>query len=152
MAVQYRLTLAGDIPAEQVAECAVVDPAERPQPTQFGGTLSARLYDQYGFALSVTPGRNGYYDALDDDGSRWEWELDAYVDVDFRTRADDLVDKAIPHMLTMVAQVLNRRREDAALVQDGSLLLATRVDGVLRKHNRARWWDHYGFVNDILPS
>ncbi len=151
MAVEYRLTLAGDIPVEQVAECAVPDPAERPQPTQFGGMLSARLYDRYGFALSVTPGRNGYYDAQDD-GSRWEWELDAYVDIDFGTRADDLVDKAIPHMLTVVARVLECRREDVALVQNGSLLLVTRVDGVLRKHNRARWWDHYGFVNEILPG
>ena len=151
--MEYRLTLAGDIPVDHVVECAVPDLTQWPKPTEFGGMLSADLHEPYGFELSVAPGRDGYYDAQDDDGSRWEWEPAAYVDVDFRMRADDLVDKGIPHMLTVVAaRVLDCRQEDAALVQNGSLLLATRVDGVLRKHHRSRWWDHYGFVNDILPG
>jgi hypothetical protein len=55
-------------------------------------------------------------------------------------------------MLTIVARVLEGRSEDVALLINGGALLLTRVGGVLRKHNRATWWDHYGFVNDILPA
>jgi hypothetical protein len=44
MAVEYRLTLAGDISVDQVAECAVPEPAERPQSTKFGGMLSTRVW------------------------------------------------------------------------------------------------------------
>ena len=51
-----------------------------------------------------------------------------------------------------MARVLEGRPEDAALLLNGDVLLLTRVDGVLRKHNRATWWDHYGFVNDVLPG
>jgi hypothetical protein len=151
MGVEYRLTLAGDIPAEQVAECAVPDPAERPQPWE-GRLLSADLYEQHGFGLSVRAGRDGYYEAEDDGGSTWEWEPDTYVDVTFSMGKDDRFEQRTANMLTMVARVLDGRSEDAALLLNGGVLLLTRVDGVLHKHNRATWWDHYGFVNDILPG
>jgi hypothetical protein len=152
MGVEYRLTLAGDIPAEQVAECAVPDPAERPQPWE-GRLLAADLYEQRGFGLSVRAGRGGScYEARDDDGARWEWEPDAYVDVTFSMGKDDRVEESTTNMLTIVARVLEGRSEDAALLLNGGVLLLTRVGGVLRKHNRATWWDHYGFVNDIVPG
>lgn len=153
MAVEYRLTLAGDIPAEQVAECAVPDPAERPVPTGFGETRGARLYDRYGFSLSVTPGRNGYYDARDDDGSRWEWEINAYVDLDISvSKNDDRITEGTSNMLALVGRVLACRPEDAALVLNGDVLLLTRVDGVLRKHHRTTWWNHYSFANQVIPD
>jgi hypothetical protein len=151
MGVEYRLTLAGDIPAEQVAECAVPDPAERPQWWE-GRLLSADLYERRGFGLSVRAGRGGYYEARDDNDAVWEWEPESYVNVTFSMGKDDRVEERTTNMLTIVARVLEGRSEDAALLLNGDVLLLTRVGGVLRKHNRATWWDHYGFVNDILPG
>ena len=46
---------------------------------------------------------------------------------------------------------LQGRSEDAALVLNGEVLL-TGTNGVLRKHHRATWWDHYSFANEIVPG
>lgn len=148
MAVEFRLTLAGDVPLEDVAELAAVDVTEKPAPTANPRLLTARLYDQRGYALSVYSGDHGYFDAEDDDGSRWEWEPETYVDVDFSMSTDDLVDKGIPNMVAAVARILAGRNEDAALVQNGNYLLLTRIDGELRKR-RTTWWSHYG-VDGLL--
>lgn len=151
MSVDYRLTLAGDIPVEEIAECAVPDSVERPRPWgNSGRLLGSDLYDQRGFGLTVRAGEAGYYEARDDGGATWEWEPDYYVNVTFEMSKDDLVDKGTPSMLAIVARVLAARPEDAALILNGEVLLLTRVDGAVRKHNRATWWDHYGFANDIV--
>lgn len=151
MAVEYRLTLAGNIPADQVAECAIPDPAERPRPTDFDGVLSVRLYDRYGFALSVVSGRDGYYEAQDD-AARWQWELETYVDLDFRMDKEDPTTTGTLNMVTVVARVLQCRDEDAALTLNDDLLLLTRVGGVIRKHNRSLWWDRYGFADEAVAG
>ncbi|MGC4786303.1 SitI3 family protein [Micromonospora sp. DT178] len=150
MAVEFRLTLAGDIPLEQMAELAAPEATEKPTLPGQSRLLSADLYEQRGYAVSITAGSHGYYDAEDDDGSRWEWEPDTYVNVGFRMRADDMGDKGIPNMLATVARVLDDRAEDAALVQDGNWLLLTRVAGTLRKHNPALW--HDGAFDNIPPG
>lgn len=151
MAVEFRLTLAGDVPLDHVADLVAVEPAEKPRPS---GTnprlLSARLYDTRGYALTISSGSQGYFDAEADDGARWEWEPETYVDIDFSMRADDLVDKGIPNMMQTVARVLAARQEDAALVQNGNWLLLTRVGGELRRH-RHTWWSHYGIDDLITP-
>jgi hypothetical protein len=54
--------------------------------------------------------------------------------------------------LEAVNRLLATGSEDAALTLNGELLLLIRVDGVVRKHNRARWWDHYAFANRIIPG
>jgi hypothetical protein len=71
VATEYRLTLAGEAPAEQVAERLLPDPA-------------ADLYDRYGFDVVIRAGRKGYFDAESDTGL-WQWEPEAYVMVNFRT-------------------------------------------------------------------
>ncbi|MEO3745074.1 SitI3 family protein [Plantactinospora sp. B5E13] len=150
MAIEYRLTLAGKIPLDQLVECAVPDPAERPTPTETPGLLTADLHDQQGFTLIVRPGQNGYYEAEDDDATTWAWEPDSYVNVTFRMAKESPVEKGISNMLAVVSRVLTCRREDAALILNGDVLLLTRFDGVLRKHRRALWWDHYGFTDNVL--
>jgi hypothetical protein len=151
MAIEYRLTMAGDIPVEQLAECAVPDLAERPAPTEAPHLLTVDLYDRCGFALIVRSGSNGYYEAEDDDGSSWEWEPDTYVNATFRMAKEEHIDKGIPNMLMVVARLLAGRTEDSALILNGDVLLLTRIDGVIRKHRRALWWDHYG-INDVIPG
>ncbi|WKU02997.1 SitI3 family protein [Micromonospora sp. HUAS LYJ1] len=106
MAIEFRLTLAGDIPLDQVAEIAAPEATEKPVPPGYSQLFSADLYEQCGYAVSITGGSHGYYDAEADDGSRWEWEPGTYVNVGFRMRADDMGDKGIPNMLATVARVL----------------------------------------------
>lgn len=143
MAVEFRLTLAGDLPLNDVADLVTADVTERPRPSGTRARLfSARLYDTRGYTLTVSSGSHGYFDAETDDGTRWEWEPETYVDIDFAMKADDLVDKGIPNMMKAVAQVLTARQEDAALVQNGNWLLLTRTIGELRRH-RPTWWSHY---------
>jgi hypothetical protein len=148
MSIEYRLTLAGDIPLEQVAELAAPDATETS--TMSGKRmLSAPLYEEYGYVVDITSGSHGYYDAEDDDGSLWIWEPDTYVDVNFHMRKDDLTDKGTPNMLATVARVLAGRTEDAALVLNSNWLLLTRVGGTLRKH-RPTWWSHHDVDDDII--
>ncbi|MEV4197478.1 MULTISPECIES: SitI3 family protein [Micromonospora] len=140
MAIEYRLTLAGDIPLEQVAQLAAPGAAE--MSTVSGGRmLSADLNEQYGYVIDITSGRNGYYCAEDDGGSLWQWEPQAYVDVTFHMRKDTLTDKGKPHMLAAVARILASRDEDAALTLNGDFLMLTRVAGAIRKHNAGEWYD-----------
>ncbi|MEV4716657.1 SitI3 family protein [Micromonospora noduli] len=149
MAVEFRLTLAGDLPLDDVADLVAADVGERPRPSGTSPRLfSARLYDIRGYALTVSSGSQGYFDVEGDNGARWEWELETYVDIDFSIRADDVVDKGIPNMMKTVGRVLAARQEDAALVQNGNWLLLTRVGGKLRRH-RPTWWSHYG-VDDLI--
>ncbi|GIJ36273.1 SitI3 family protein [Micromonospora sediminimaris] len=142
MAVEFRLVLAGDPPVAEVAALTAADPREVPRPTSNPALLSARLYDQRGYAITVRAGTNGYWEAETDGEARWEWEPAKYVSVTFSMRADDIAAKGIPNMVAAVGRVLAGRDEDAALVQDGNYLLLTRTDGVIRTH-RPDWWHHY---------
>ncbi|WBB91396.1 SitI3 family protein [Verrucosispora sp. WMMC514] len=142
MAVEFRLVLAGDPPVAEVAALTAADPGEVPRPTSNPALLSARLYDQRGYAITVRAGTNGYWEAEADGEARWEWEPATYVSVTFSMRADDIAEKGIPNMVAAVKRVLAGRDEDAALVQEGNYLLLTRTDGVIRTH-RPDWWHHY---------
>lgn len=140
MAIEYRLTLVGDVPLEHVARLAAPNASERL--TRTGKRmLTANLDHDCGYTVDISAGSDGYYDA-EADGSQWVWEPDAYVDVDFRMCKDAPSDAAILNMLTAVARVLAGRTEDAALVMNGNWLLLTRLGGVLRKHNLAEWYDY----------
>ncbi|GAB3816675.1 SitI3 family protein [Micromonospora zhanjiangensis] len=140
MAVEYRLTLAGDIPLEQVAQLAA--PAAVETTTASGGRmLSADLNDERGYVIDITAGRHGYYCAEDDAGSLWQWEPETYVDVTFYMRKDTLIDTGKPHMLATVASILTARTEDAALTLNGDTLMLTRVDGITQKHNADGWYE-----------
>jgi|SRR5437763_9305259 len=150
MAIEYRLTLAGEPALEDVAARAALDPAEVSQFTPYQQVLDADLFEKRGYVITVAPGRNGYIEAADDTG-RWEWEPDSYVDVNFRMNKFQL-ELGTPNMVESVEGILQSGDEDAALVQNGDFLLLTRFGGVLRKHNRATWWDHYGYPNEIIPD
>ncbi|MGI5211806.1 SitI3 family protein [Plantactinospora sp. CA-290183] len=151
MAIEYRLTMAGDIPLDQIAESAMPDPTDRPTPAEKQGLLSADLLDQRGFILAVRHGRNGYYEA-DDNGASWEWEPDTYLNVTFRMAKEGDVNAGVRNMLNAVSRLLISHTADAALILNGDALLLTRLAGTLRKHSRALWWDHHGFVNEIVPG
>ncbi|MGV9211095.1 SitI3 family protein [Micromonospora sp. RB23] len=140
MAVEYRLTLAGSIPLEQVAELAA--PAAVETYTASGGRrLSADLNDEHGYVVDISGGRHGYYSAEDDGGSLWQWEPTTYVDVSFYMRKGTLVDKGKPRMLATVARILASRAEDAALTLNGDVLMLRRVAGTVQKHNTDGWYD-----------
>ncbi|MBQ1050812.1 hypothetical protein KBX50_20350 [Micromonospora sp. C51] len=148
MAVEFRLVLAGDPPVAEVAALTAADPREAPRPTSNPALLSARLYVQRGYAITVRAGTNGYWEAETDGEARWAWEPATYVSVTFSMRADDIAEKGIPNMVAAVKRVLAGRHEDAALVQDGNYLLLTRTDGVIRTH-RPDWWHHYHLDGSI---
>ncbi|MFG1892354.1 SitI3 family protein [Micromonospora sp. NPDC049051] len=139
MSITYRLTLAGDVPLELVAGLVAPGAAETPTPAG-NRLLSANLNDESGFVVSITSGRHGYYEA-EADGAVWAWEPEAYVDIGFHMRKDTLTEKGRPHMLRAVGRVLADRSEDAALVLNDNWLMLTRVDGVIRRHNEADWYD-----------
>jgi hypothetical protein len=157
MAIEYSLTLAGQTPVEEIAVRVMPDPAHRPTPTPTlapgGRLLSAGLQEQLGFGLSVFAGHGHSFLAADGDDGEWEWEPENYIDVTFRMSKDpDLRIAGIRPMLEAVARLLATGPEDAAFMLNGEVLLLTRFDGAVRKHNRTRWWDHYGFPNEIIPD
>ncbi|MGI5211817.1 SitI3 family protein [Plantactinospora sp. CA-290183] len=151
MAIEYRLTLEGAIPLDQMAEYVMLNPTDRAVPAEMPGLLSADLRDRQSFTLIVRHGRDGYYEA-DDDGSDWAWELDVYVNLTFRMAKEGDAETGVRNMLEAVSRLLAGRPEDAALILNGDVLLLTRSSGVLRKHRRELWWNRYGFVNDVIPD
>jgi hypothetical protein len=148
MGIDYRLTLAGNIPLEQVA--ALVAPEGFRESTEAGTPrlLTADLTNERGFSVSVFAGSHGYLDAEDDDGTQWEWEPDSYVNVIFDMAKNDQPDTATADMMAAVARVLADRPEDAALVLDNNWLLLTRTASRLRTH-RPAWWDNYGLAESF---
>ncbi|GAB3154547.1 hypothetical protein GCM10027290_49240 [Micromonospora sonneratiae] len=140
VSIDYRLTLAGSAPLEEVAELAGSDFVERGTLTG-RRMLSADLFESCGYVVDITAGSDGYYDAEGDGGSLWVWEPERYVDIDFHMRKDALAEMGTPNMLMAVARILAGSAEDAALVLNGNWLLLSRVGGILRKHNVADWYD-----------
>lgn len=143
MTIDYRLTLAGDVPLEDVAGVVAPEAVERQPLAGYQRLLVADLHERCGYGVSILAGRHGYYDAEGDEGFHWEWELEAYVNVVFRLSKDQPTDRATSNVVTAVARVLASRAEDAALVLNGNWLLLTRMGGTLRKH-RPTWWNTYG--------
>ncbi len=66
MGISYRLTLAGNIPLDQLAELAAPDAIDPSRTAAGCHLLSFNLYEERGYWLSIRSGRNGYYDAEDD--------------------------------------------------------------------------------------
>jgi len=149
MSIDYRLTLAGSTPINQIAERALPDPSERP--TGLPPLLSAHLYEDHGFAVDIRAGHNGYVDAESDHGL-WEWEPAEYVGVAFSI--DKFADPAwkVINMLTVVRRVLDSGPEDAAFVLNGDVLIFTRFDGEVVKHNREKWWSYYPAADQLIPG
>jgi len=140
MATEFRLILEGDIPLRHVADIAapeareVVEPGYRPR-------LSADLYEQLGYAITIVSGNNGYYDAESGNSDLWVWEPESYAKITFYIGAGDIGDLGVPNMFAAVARVLEARPEDAALIQNSNWLLLTRVNGTIRNHNLDLWYD-----------
>jgi hypothetical protein len=149
MALEYRLTLAGDTPVNQVAERAFPEAADRPTGT--APWLAADHKQEFGFDVTVVAGRDGYLDLETDDGS-WEWEPESYVRVGFRL--DKLADArwAVTNVLTVVRRVLDTGREDATFDFNGDILLFARRNGKLTKHRQGTWWERYSSGNQLIPG
>jgi hypothetical protein len=148
MALEYRLTLAGTTPLEEVAARALPNVEERPIGTP--PLLSANLFERYGFLLTVNAGRDGYFDAESEDG-RWEWKPEAYVAVGFRMDKFGEFQWEVINMLTVVRRVLDTGPEDAAFAFNGDVLLLARFDGVLVKHRQA-WWHSYPGADQVISD
>jgi hypothetical protein len=149
MSIDYRLTLAGSTPVEQIAARAFPDAAERPTGT--APRLSAALFEKYGFSVSVYAGQNGYLDAESDHG-HWEWEPDPYVSVSFTLDKFADLPWSVANTAVAVHRLLNTGPEDAALDLNGNLLLLTRVAEAVAKHNRDSWWSHYPAADQLIPG
>ena len=149
MAIEFRLTLGGDMPLEQIAALAAPEATEEPALPGYPRLFSADLYDQLGYAITILKGRNGYFDANDDNGKLWEWEPENYVDITFRMRFDGGGEMGVPNVMATVARILEARTEDAALILIGDLLLLTRFNGTIRKHNVDQWYEG---TLDIIPG
>ncbi|MEU1813095.1 SitI3 family protein [Micromonospora aurantiaca (nom. illeg.)] len=149
MGIEYRLTLAGDIPLEDLAPLVAPRGVEESTQPGYPRLLSADLREELGYTVTIYAGSNGYFDAEDDGGARWEWEPDTYTNIVFDLRKNDPPDDVVPTMVSAVGRVLAGRQEDAALVLNGNWLLLTRVAGELREH-RQSWWDAYGVRETIV--
>jgi hypothetical protein len=149
MALEYRLTLAGETPVDQVAGRAFPEASERP--TGIAPRLFADHKEKYGFNITIVAGQDGYLDLETDDGS-WEWEPDSYVRVGFRLDKFGDIRWAVTNMLTVVRRVLDTGPEDATFDFNGDILLLARRAGELTKHRRDRWWDHYPSANHLIPG
>lgn len=152
MSVVYRLVLVGKPSVDDVAASLVDNVADKPRRADEGSHLRVNLADKHGLWIDMVARSNGYYEADVDDDQVLELELANAVDIDFTMDKKDIVGRGIPNMLTMVARVLRKRSEDLLFLDVGGWLLLTRTDGVMRKHNRTSWWDHYSFANEIVPD
>jgi hypothetical protein len=152
MALEYRLTLAGPVPMDEVAARAFPDPADRPAPDdESGEILAANLHDRYGIVVIISTYERSYYSAAAEAG-QWEWEPEISVDLAFEMTKDaDRFAVALRHAITASARVLATGTEDAALMLSGDMLLLTRHNGVITKHERG-WWEHHTWANEIIPS
>ncbi|MEV0728370.1 SitI3 family protein [Polymorphospora sp. NPDC050346] len=139
MSIDYLLALATDMSLERVGELAAVTVAERPARTGYGRLLAGGQPERDGYSVTIYGGRQGYYEARADRGTRWLWEPEDYVELAFHMRKDTLSDLGRPNMLRTVAKVLGGTVEDAALLVNNDVLLLTRVGGVLHRHNQEEW-------------
>ncbi|MEU2661487.1 SitI3 family protein [Micromonospora sp. NPDC007220] len=149
MGIEYRLTLAGDIPLEHLAPLVAPHGVEESTLPGYPRLLTADLAEELGYTITISGGKHGYFDAEDDDGTQWEWEPDTYANVVFHLRKNDPPEDVVPNMVSAVARVLDSGQEDAALVLNGNWLLLTRVAGELHEH-RPSWWDTYRVSGMIM--
>ncbi|WP_268240673.1 SitI3 family protein [Micromonospora sonchi] len=101
-------------PLRHVPDLAAPNATETPNPGSHP-LLSADLYHERGYLITIRCGRHSYYDAENDDGY-WEWEPEEYLNITFDMRPDDMTDKGVPNMVATVAQVLADRPKAAALI------------------------------------
>ncbi len=146
MSIEYRLTLAGETPVQEIVARALPEADVQADVAQ---PYVADVRDRYGFTVTVRAGRNGYHDAESDAGP-WEWEPESYVNVTFRLDKTADPEQYVRGVVGLVARVLRAGAEDAALILNGDRLLLTRFGGVLAKHHRDLWWDHYGFPHEVV--
>jgi hypothetical protein len=149
MTVEYRLTLAGDTPIADVAARVLPDAADRIEP--YGPGLTADLAD-HGLSLTIRSRADAYLEGeADDPTTPWIWEPSPCIHITCHLAADpDLRETGTHIVLDIVGRVLSTGTEDAALMLNSDYLLLTRVGGVVTKHRRSVWWDHYGWPNEVL--
>jgi hypothetical protein len=81
----------------------------------------------------------------------WSWEPPDYISLTFRL--DKFADRTptIINMLTVIRRVLDTGTEDAALTQNGDILLQTRTANTLTKH-RHSWWTAHSEATHQFPT
>jgi hypothetical protein len=146
VAIEYWLVLEGDLAVDAITTTAFPDPSERPTATGF-----ADLYDRLGYGVTIRAGNDGYFQGESDPEVDWLWKPRRYVQMTFRLDKAHL-QRALRNLLPVVARVLTSGSENAAFLLNGDYLLLSRTHGVLTKHRRPQWWDHYGWVDDLVPG
>ena len=149
MALEYRLTLAGNTPVNVVAARAFPEANERP--AGIAPQLAVDHKEKYGFDVTIVAGRDGYLDLQTDDGS-WEWEPESYVGVGFQLDPFADARAVVTNMLTVIRLILVSGPEDATLDFNGDILLLARCNGELTKHRRSTWWERYSSGNQLIPG
>ncbi len=149
MSLDYTLTLATSATATQIAARTLPD--EWNWIPGSGSVLSADLHQTLGIDISLWADRHGYVDARSDEGM-FEWEPDPFVTVIFNLDGPFDREQAAANMINAIRGVLDSGPEDATLVINGDLLLLTRFDGRITKHNRERWWSAYPAADRVIPG
>ncbi|MFI5915110.1 SitI3 family protein [Dactylosporangium sp. NPDC051541] len=152
VAIEYSLSVSGPTPVAQVAQRAVGDP--RVPLTPWRDVLNADLSNSHGYSISVRQIRDAYFSAAGDSESadELEWEVPIGVTVTYTlVNEPGWTVPAERNMLASVAAVLAAGAEDAALLQNGDVLLLTRVGGVVHKVRRDRWWAVVPGADEIIP-
>ncbi len=106
MGIEYRLTLAGNIPLEDLASLVAPHGVEESTLPGYPRLLTADLGEEIGYTVTVSAGSSGYFDAEDDDGTQWEWEPDTYTNIIFDLRKNNPPEDVVPTMVSAVARVL----------------------------------------------
>jgi hypothetical protein len=149
MALEYRLTLAGTTPVNQIAERALPEPDDRPTGT--APLLSSDLQEKYGFDVIIRSGQHDYVELESDDGM-WVWEPATYVSVAFRFDKEADLTASVLAMLAVVRRVLDTGPEDCALGLNDNVLVLARFDGRVTRRNQDNWWSFYPAADQLFPG
>jgi hypothetical protein len=111
--------------------------------------LSADLYAEYGFGLSVLHAGNGYFDT-DPVRGTGPWQPERYTVFVFGLE-NSSSDRAIVNMVAAVNRVLTSGTEDVIFVLNSDWLLLDRTGGVLTRR-RPDWWDNYPAAERLIDG
>jgi hypothetical protein len=147
MALEYKLVLIGATSPEQVAQRAFPDAED--QLLELPPLVTADFQERRGFHVTIRAKASDYIEVETNDGM-WDRKLQDHVSLTFRMDESAESDWYITNMITVVHQLLDTGGEDALLILDHDTLLLARLEGVLVKHDRAGWWDHFPEADQVI--
>jgi hypothetical protein len=137
MAIEYRLILEGEIPPEAMARGAFPEPSDLPAPEVAGRNTIWDLWDRFGFIMQTRISEDGDFSG-ESDGAVFFWRPARYTVLYFRL--DKFSDfNPTENVKTIVSRVLESGDEDAAVLQNGDIIVL-RLAGKLTKYGSGVNW------------